>query len=141
MAIEKPAAIFSEAGLKIFLEALLSIKSEADIVGMVENITHGSGGHNGNNGHDDEVEALVTEYKGFKKKDKEQRMEQVTEYISEFMADGKVKGHEEIYNYLLKLGFEYGTRSIGPVMRGICKRNPAIERIGKNQYRLKGFDV
>jgi hypothetical protein len=143
MAIEKPAAIFSEAGLKIFVEALLGVRNGADLNELVGGITNINSGSNGHDGHNAEVEALVTEYKEFKKADKskERRMDEITEVISEFLADGKIKNNEQIYSYVKNCGFSYKPNSIGPVMRGVCKRNQAIEKISKSEYRLKGFDL
>lgn len=119
MEIKEPAAIFSEAGLKIFIEAIKEYErnSQSDT---------------------NEVDQLVKEYKVYKeKKDEPNKMEMITEVLTEFFEDGKVKTTEKIKNYLnSEWGFQYNLRSMTSLMRGVMKRNTNIKKLNAKQYQM-----
>lgn len=123
MEIKEPAAIFSEAGLKMFIEAI----QEAERTKFQSP------------NQDTEVDRLVKEYKEFKGNESESnRLDTIAEYLTEFMIDGERKTTEAILNYLNDVcGYDFTLRSMTSTMRGVMNRNPRIEKINAKQYKLK----
>lgn len=132
--IENPAAIFSEAGLKLFIEALLNNQKEAKLLG---NVTHSISDIDGGGGDNNEVEALVEAYKEYKKDDPD-KMDFIVADLTKHMSDYEIWDTAAIKEELSTHGYEYDLRGIGPLMRGVMNRNPNIEKVGRKEYRLRG---
>lgn len=127
MEIKEPAAIFSEAGLKIFIEAIKEYTQ----------------GDHSNQSSDNEVDKLIHEYKDYKEKqDQPDKMDVITEHLTKYMDDGKSKNTKEIMTYVNNvLGFDYSLRSITAMMRGVTNRNPNFIKLNARQYKLNTVEV
>jgi hypothetical protein len=122
MEIKEPAAIFSEEGLKMFINALKG--STPDI--PTEN----------------EVDKLVKEYNEYHKRKKgnahEEKMENLMEHLTVFFEDGEIKTSEDIMKYLNEnCGMKYDLRSINPLMRGAMHRDPNFQKLSKREYQYQ----
>lgn len=121
MEIKEPAAIFSEAGLKIFIEAI----QEAERAKIMPSES------------DSEVEKLIKEHKAYKESEPS-RLDTVTTFLNDFFADGEIKSTEAIVNYLNSISdVTYTLRSMASTMRGVMNRNPQIKKLNAKQYQLQ----
>lgn len=122
MEIKEPAAIFSEAGLKIFIEAIQ--EAERTKIQPSEN--------------DNEIEKLIKEHKAYKESEPSSRLDTVTEFLNDFFADGEIKTTEAIVNYLNSISdTTYTLRSMASTMRGVMNRNPQIKKLSAKHYQLQ----
>lgn len=122
MEIKEPAAIFSETGLKIFIEAIKEFEKGKE---SGENIA---------------VNQLIEEYKDYKEKPttNENKMVILTERLADFFSDGETRNSKEILNFVNNVcGFQYDLRSITSLMRGAIKRNPSIVKLNTRQYKME----
>lgn len=122
MEIKEPAAIFSEVGLKMFIEAIQESERAKQQL----------------SNSDSEVDKLIKEYKTYKEKETEPtQLDNITDYLSEFFADGEIKNTEAIMNYLNHVGDKHYTlRSIASTMRAVMNRNPGIKKLSAKHYQL-----
>lgn len=133
--MEKPAVVFNEAGFKMFLD-------------LVRDLAMSNGGKQpvDNDGLFDKADAddLVKAYFARTDKpdihaehvDKKYDMEAIASLVAGHLTNNypETATTEDIGKLLRSHGYEYELRAITPVMSGVMKRHPEIERIDAGVY-------